>query len=76
MEFTTSDPKKFPDAKLIDKISANELLAMNMRTSVDKFMPKLLLQLKIECYVVNGLFPERVEAILEGKQAISTLIHG
>jgi aspartokinase-like uncharacterized kinase len=71
----TSDPKKFRDAKLIEKISATELFAMNMRTSVDKFLPKLLLQLKIECYVVNGLYPERVMAVLEGKQAICTLIY-
>ena len=61
----TCDPKKFPDAKLISKLSARELLKMYKRTSVDEFLPKLLLQLQIKCFVVNGLYPDRVEAVLE-----------
>jgi hypothetical protein len=71
----TCDPKKYSDAKLISKLSASELLSMNKRTSVDKFLPKLLLQLKLECVVVNGLYPERVEAVLEGHEAVCTLIN-
>ena len=71
----TSDPKKYSDAKLIEKLSAEQLLAMNKRTSVDKFLPKLLLKLKVDCYVVNGLFPERVEAVLERQDAVCTLIN-
>ena len=71
----TSDPKKYSDAKLIEKLSAEQLLAMNKRTSVDKFLPKLLLKLKVDCYVVNGLFPERVGAVLERQDAVCTLIN-
>lgn len=70
----TSDPKQHPDAKLIEKISAKELLTHVERSSVDKFLPKLLMQTQMECYVVNGLFPERLEAILENRKTICTLI--
>ena len=71
----TCDPKKHSDAKLIKRLSAKELLTMNKRTSVDKFLPKLLLQLQIKCFVVNGLYPERVEAVLDGRDAVCTLIN-
>ncbi len=70
----TSDPKKNPDAELINKLSAEELLALNKWTSVDLFLPKLLLELQLECIVVNGQFPERIEAVLEGQAAVCTLI--
>jgi aspartokinase-like uncharacterized kinase len=70
----THDPKKYPDAKLIKRLPAKELLAMNKRTSVDKFLPKLLLQLQINCFVVNGLYPERIETILDGQDTICTLV--
>jgi len=70
----TSDPIKSSEAKLIRELSARDLLRMNKRTSVDKFLPKLLLQLRIECFVVNGLYPERVEAILKGQNTVCTLI--
>lgn len=69
------DPKKFPDAKLISKLSAQELLKMNKRTSVDTFLPKLLLQLQIKCFVVNGLYPDRVETVLERHNTVSTVIN-
>ena len=70
----TDDPKTNPEAKLIKKLFANELLAMNKRTSVDKTLPKLLLKMPVDCFVVNGLFPERVEAVLDGKDGVYTLI--
>ena len=70
----TCDPKKFSDAKLISKLSAKELLKMNKKTSVDRFLPKLLLQLQIECFVVNGLYPDWVEAVLDGRDAVCTAI--
>jgi 5-(aminomethyl)-3-furanmethanol phosphate kinase len=69
-----SDPKTHPNAKLIDKIPIKEFLASNRRTSVDRFLPKLISQSKIECFVVNGLFPERVLAILDGKNTVCTRI--
>jgi aspartokinase-like uncharacterized kinase len=71
----TCDPKKFSDAKLISKLSAIDLLKMNKRTSVDKFLPKLLLQLQIKCFVVNGLYPEQVESVLDGRDTVCTIIN-
>jgi len=71
----TCDPKKFSDAKLISKLSAEDLLKMNKRTSVDKFLPKLLLQLQIECFVVNGFYPDWVESVLDGRDTICTVIN-
>lgn len=71
----TCDPKKFPEAKLISTLSAEELLKMNKRTSVDVFLPKLLLQLPIECFVVNGLYPDRVEAVIDGQEVPCTIIN-
>jgi len=70
----TKDPKKYSDAKLIKKLSARELLKFGKRTSVDQFLPKLLLKTQVDCYVVNGKYPERIEAILAGQDTTCTLI--
>jgi aspartokinase-like uncharacterized kinase len=70
----TKDPKKYSDAKLIKKLSARELLKFGKRTSVDQFLPKLLLKTQVNCYVVNGKYPERIEAILEGQDTTRTLV--
>ncbi len=70
----TKDPKKHADATLIERLSAEELLKLNQRTGVDRYLPKLLLESQIDCYVVNGKHPERIEAILAGQRATCTLI--
>jgi len=70
----TRDPKKDSAAKLLEKLSVKELLAMGKRTSVDEFLSKLLLKWKLPCYVVNGLFAERVEAVLAGQRTVCSLI--
>ena len=70
----TDDPKSHSAARLIKALSASELLGMSERTSVDKFLPKLLLKTSIECFVINGLFTERVKAVLDGQDTIFTLI--
>ena len=70
----TKDPKKHEDATLIERLSAEELLRFNTRTSVDLFLPKLLIETSVECYVVNGKHPERIEAILAGRKTVYTLI--
>jgi aspartokinase-like uncharacterized kinase len=70
----TMDPKLHSDAKLIHVISAEELLALNKRTSVDRYLPKLLLKCSFHCYVVNGKHPERIGSILSGQSATCTQI--
>jgi 5-(aminomethyl)-3-furanmethanol phosphate kinase len=72
----TDDPKTTPEAKLIQQLSASEASAMNRRTSVDKALPKLLLNVSIDCFVVNGLFPDRVASVLDGLNLAGTLIKG
>jgi aspartokinase-like uncharacterized kinase len=70
----TKDPEKYSNAKLIKKLSAGELLKFGKRTSVDQFLPKLLSKTQTNCYVVNGKYPERIEAILAGQDTICTLV--
>jgi 5-(aminomethyl)-3-furanmethanol phosphate kinase len=70
----TGNPKKFAEAKLILKLSAHDLLEMPERTSVDRFLAKLLVKQKFECFVVNGLYPDRVISILDGKETLCTEI--
>ena len=70
----TEDPRKHADATLIERLSAEDLLKLNRRTSVDRYLPKLLLDMQVDCYVVNGNYPERIKAILAGQQATCTLI--
>jgi hypothetical protein len=70
----TEDPKASEDALLVERLSAGELLKLDKRTSVDRFLAGLLVESPVECYVVNGNYPERVEAVLAGEQAICTLI--
>jgi aspartokinase-like uncharacterized kinase len=70
----TSDPKKDSGAKLIERVSAEKLLELNQRTSVDRYLPKLLLETLIDCYVVNGKYPDRIAAILAGHHTTCTLV--
>lgn len=70
----TSDPRQEKWARLIEKVTPTELSATEQRTSVDRKLPKLLLKWQIDCFVVNGLFPERVEAILHAREDIYTTI--
>ena len=70
----TEDPKKDPNARMIEKLSVNELLGWNKRTSVDKFLPRMLLKTRVDCYVVSGKHPERIKAILKGEKTICTQI--
>jgi aspartokinase-like uncharacterized kinase len=68
------DPKKNLSAKLIRRVTATQLLKWGKRTSVDKFLPNLLIRFRLDCYVVNGMHPERVEAILVGERTVCTRI--
>lgn len=70
----TYDPKEDPNARMVGKLSANELLDWNKRTSVDKFLPRILLKTRLDCYVVSGKHPERIKAILKGEKTLCTQI--
>lgn len=62
-------------AKLIKDISVKKLLNFG-ETSVDENLPELLLKYKLNCYVVNGKYPERIISIIEGKSSKYTFIKG
>lgn len=68
------NPKLFAKAKLQKVVSADELLRYGGRTSVDKFLPNLLLETKLDAYVVNGAYPQRITDLLSGQQTICTHI--
>jgi aspartokinase-like uncharacterized kinase len=70
----SDDPKKNSDATLIEKVPAKKLSSWNLRTSVDKTLPKILLQSQLDCYVVNGRYPERTKQILKNEKTICTHI--
>ncbi len=70
----TDNPKVNSGAILLRKLSIDDLLALNKRTSVDRYLPKLLSQTSLDCYVVNGFYPQRLEAALEGKNDVYTKI--
>lgn len=49
--------------KLIREINANELLFFK-ETCVDKCLPKLLIKYHLNCFIINGKYPDRVMAHL------------
>lgn len=70
----TNDPKEDLNARLIEKLSANELSSWNKRPSVDRLLPKILLGTRLDCYVVNGKHHKRIRAILENQKTLCTRI--
>ncbi len=61
----SEDPKKNMNTEFVEELTAQELLGWNRKTSVDKILPKILLRKKLDCYVVNGKYPKRIEQMLE-----------
>jgi len=70
----TGNPKVDSSAELIKEVSASGLLELTSRTSVDKFLPRVLLKCGLTCFVVNGRFPERVTHALAGEETLGTRI--
>ena len=68
------DPKLCPNAKLYNEVSADQLLRYGGRTSVDSNLPQILLENKLDGYVVNGAYPQRVVDILLGQKTLCTHI--
>jgi aspartokinase-like uncharacterized kinase len=70
----TANPKTEDSAKLLREVSIDALSALKVRTSIDSVVPRLLKEWPIQCVVVNGFCPERVELLLDGRDAVSTLL--
>jgi aspartokinase-like uncharacterized kinase len=45
---------------------------MKNKTCLDKYFPFIMKKTKLKCYVVNGLYPKRVEMLLDGKKTLCT----
>jgi aspartokinase-like uncharacterized kinase len=61
-------------AELIANVSASGFIELGVRTSVDRFLPRLLLKFGLDCFVVNGRFPERVAQVMAGEPTVCTHI--
>lgn len=73
----TNDPKKDPNAELIPRISAQELIERDLQDlilerSVIKYLT--ISRWTKECQVVNGLKPDMVRAALDGED-VGTIIY-
>lgn len=69
----TADPKKDSNAELIQSIKAAEIDKFE-ESCVDKALSNFIIRYKVNCYLVNGNFPERIEEIMNGKNTINSLI--
>ena len=58
----TKDPS-LSGAELISEIDVNELLTFD-ESSIDLMLPTLLIEYGLNCYVVNGEYPERILSIM------------
>lgn len=56
--------------KLIKSISAKKLLFFK-ETCIDKCLPKLLIKYHLDCFIINGKYPDRVMAHLNSKDNIN-----
>jgi aspartokinase-like uncharacterized kinase len=70
----SEDPEKNLDATLVEELPAKRLVDWNKRTSVDRALPNILLRTKVDCYVVNGRYPERIKQILRDEKTTCTHI--
>jgi 5-(aminomethyl)-3-furanmethanol phosphate kinase len=70
----SDDPKENSEAKLIKEISVSALSKMRGKTAVDRYLPRLLRDKCLDCYVVNGLYPDRIMQVLDGEETTCTLI--
>lgn len=59
----TKDPS-LSGAELINEIDVNELLSFD-ESSIDLSLPTLLIEYGLDCYVVNGEYPQRVLSIMK-----------
>ncbi|MCL1977847.1 MAG: hypothetical protein FWG55_07100 [Candidatus Bathyarchaeota archaeon] len=68
------NPKKNTHTKLLEHLTTKELSERKNKTCTDYYLPKQLETLKIDCQIVNGLYPDRIEAALNNQKTTSTII--
>ncbi|HXZ98084.1 MAG TPA: hypothetical protein VED24_01820 [Candidatus Acidoferrum sp.] len=67
------DPKRRSGAKIIEELRASELRSLNP-SCTDAFLWRVLSKHGLECYLVNGHYPRRIEALLRRAATIRTRI--
>jgi aspartokinase-like uncharacterized kinase len=70
----TEDPKKNIHAKLLEQITTKELTEMKKENCTDAYLPKILETFKINCHIINGFYPDRIETSLNKQKPIGTTI--
>jgi hypothetical protein len=68
----SSDPKRYTDSKLVAYIKAEDLIG-NF-TCLDSTVGYLLKNYKINAWVINGKYPQRILKAIKGLNAIGTYI--
>ena len=64
-------PKK---RKLLPEVTVEQLERWKGETCLDEMFPSMLSRFKLECLVLNGFHPERLEKALEGFEVKGTRI--
>ncbi|MBN2406789.1 MAG: hypothetical protein JXJ19_03730 [Elusimicrobia bacterium] len=67
------DPKKYADAVLYKDIGAPEI--SGKKTCIDETTPSLIQKSRIDCLVLNGNFPGRIDRVFSGNIPRSTKIN-
>jgi len=67
----TRDPKKYRGVRLRSEVTLAQLPKVEC---VDPYLATVLRRSNFETYIVNGRYPSRVEAILNGERATSTRV--
>ncbi len=60
--------------KLLSQVNVNVLDSAVKKGCIDDYIQNILSHNKIQCFIVNGRFPERVKKILRGDKTVSTEI--
>ena len=63
------------DGDLLSQVNAADLIDRDA-TCVDKGLPSFLVEHNMDCMVVNGKYPSRVLAAMDGDTTVGTLISG
>lgn len=59
---------------LLSQVNVDKLNAGVNKGCIDEYVPTILKNNKMECFIVNGKFPNRVKDILRGDKTVSTKI--
>lgn len=60
--------------KLLSQVNVNMLNSGVKKGDIDDYIKNILEPTKIQCFIVNGRFPDRVNKILRGDKTVSTEI--